>query len=194
MSISPIFSPKRLLAVAAFFLQRARDKSLNDLSLMKLIYLSERRSLRRFGVPVVGDRYVSMRFGPVLETGYHSLLGRNEDEVSRYIVFRPHRPGEDSNQFCLVKSFDPAEVLSESALGLLHEVWEEFGELAQQRDGKWALVDLTHTFPEWDKRAEIYNTKLTLPLETVFTLGFGENPDVARCKADEIEDLLAYRG
>jgi len=193
MLVSPLFRAKRLLAVAAFFLQRATDKKLNDLSLMKLIYLSERRSLQRYGVPVVGDRYVSMRFGPVLESGYQSLLGRNEDEVARYISFRPHRPGQESNHFCLIEAFDPAEVLSESALGLLHEVWEEFGELAQQRDGKWALVDLTHTFPEWDKRAKIRNTKVPLPLETVFTLGFGEDPEVARVKADEIEDLMAYR-
>ena len=52
---------------------------LHIISLMKLLYLAERESLRVFSKPICGDTYVSMEHGPVLSQVYDFV--KNEEEV-----------------------------------------------------------------------------------------------------------------
>src|SRR6266487_2727273 len=59
------FNEKKAAQVAAFFLHRARGE-LEILKLMKLMYLAERASYKKFGEPLIGDKLVSMDNGPVL--------------------------------------------------------------------------------------------------------------------------------
>src|SRR5215218_6123410 len=51
---------------AAARLLKIRGGKMSHLKLIKLLYLVERESLTRFGVPFTYDSYVSMPHGPVL--------------------------------------------------------------------------------------------------------------------------------
>jgi len=51
---------------ACFFLEQAPNHRLNDLKLMKLLYLAERESLRLFTATISGSTFASLKNGPVL--------------------------------------------------------------------------------------------------------------------------------
>jgi uncharacterized phage-associated protein len=106
------------------------------LKLLKLLYIADREALRRWGIPISHDRYVSMDHGPVLSRTYN-LIKDGGSKWSRFIsvpqdyeVRLLENPG--------VGKLSPAEE------SLLEEVFLEHGE-----KNRWTLVDLVHTFPEW---------------------------------------------
>ena len=54
---------------------------MKHLRLIKLLYIAERTSLDRFGRPIIGDRYVSVRHGPALSNVYNLI----KEEVSETV-------------------------------------------------------------------------------------------------------------
>ena len=65
-----IFDEKVAANMAAAFLFLAGGE-LYFLKLMKLMYLAERKSYQLYAEPIVGDRMVSMNYGPVLSNTYN---------------------------------------------------------------------------------------------------------------------------
>src|SRR5947209_9382019 len=59
------FNQKKAAHAAAVFL-RLHGRKMSYLKLIKLLYLLDRTALDRWERPVTGDRYVSMKLGPVL--------------------------------------------------------------------------------------------------------------------------------
>src|SRR5229473_2225152 len=59
------FNQTKAAQAAAVFL-RLRGNKMSYLKLIKLLYLLDRTALDRWERPVTGDRYVSMKLGPVL--------------------------------------------------------------------------------------------------------------------------------
>ena len=68
---------------------RARRRLDADyLKLIKLLYLADRAALIETGSPITGDRYVSMKFGPVLSNVLNLIkqAGPREDSIwHRYV-------------------------------------------------------------------------------------------------------------
>src|SRR5258708_3601039 len=58
------FEPKKATEAAAHFILLSGG-TINIMKLVKLVYLLDRESIARRGVPVVGGAYLSMRNGPV---------------------------------------------------------------------------------------------------------------------------------
>ncbi len=141
-----MFQEEIATAVAGFYLQRAPHHELNDLKLMKLLYLSEREALITLGAPIMEGRYASLPNGPVV----HELLnwtkprgiGPTWDEHIRFI---PH-DGARSNHLVLIKEIDASKYVSDAELRLLESVWARY-----RHRTKWEMVDMTHEFPEWDE-------------------------------------------
>ena len=69
-----MFCEEKVAQMAAYLLQR-RDGRMSYLKLMKLLYLSDRESMDRFGEPISDDRMVSMPLGPVLSQTLNVLTG-----------------------------------------------------------------------------------------------------------------------
>ena len=59
------FNQRKAAHAASVFL-RLRGNKMSYLKLIKLLYLLDRTALERWERPVTGDRYVSMKLGPVL--------------------------------------------------------------------------------------------------------------------------------
>ena len=108
------------------------------MKLVKLVYLLDRLSLDRRGIPVVGGDYLSMRNGPVtselldlINSG--RLYGDNDMRSEQSISDRVN------HDIQLEKMPEP-ENLSRTELQLVDEVWKDHG-----AKDHWQLVDWCHT-------------------------------------------------
>ncbi len=133
-----VFDERRAAQAAARLLDR-HGGTMPYLKLIKLLYLADRASLVEGGVPITGDRLVSMRYGPVLSR----VLDLIKDDC----------PAEDSiwHGYVARKRFDARlvgsadnEWLSEHTMGILDGVFDAYGCL-----GEWDVVARTHALPEW---------------------------------------------
>ncbi|WP_372826851.1 Panacea domain-containing protein [Polaromonas sp.] len=141
-----MYDEEKAAQAAAFLLSRAKGK-LYLLSLVKLMYLSERLSFERYGVPLTGDSLVSMDYGPVLSTTLNHMNGaiRSKengwdswvsDRADHMVALRDGVVGDTPENDLMA--------LSDSDLEVLGEVWARFGHMS-----RWDLVKYTHTLPEW---------------------------------------------
>lgn len=118
------------------------------IKLMKLMYLAERLSFKRYGEPLTGDRLVSMDHGPVLSRTYNHIKGARPSCNGGWDTWISDRDGHQValRDASMVRSPEQdLTLLSESDMEVLGEIWGEFGHW-----DKWALVDYTHDHcPEW---------------------------------------------
>ncbi len=179
-----MFHDDRATAVAVFFLQKAPQRRLNDLKLMKLMVIAERRSMAAMTALITGAGFASMQNGPVLSEVLDLFQGRRPSDIwNGAIRLEPHRgKGSRSNELVLTGELDVADYLSPVEIDLLESVWQEWG-----HKDKWELVSLTHEFPEWDRTVQESRSSRPISLEKVFHLGLGEPPETARERAQEIE-------
>lgn len=182
MQYPSLFNEKRTAQAAAFLLHRAGGR-LPLLKLMKLMYLAERESLRKYGEPITGDKLVSMPHGPVLSMTYEHMNGALRSVQRGWSSWIDDRAGHD------LALRDPSMIrspeedlleLSDDDLEVLDGVWAKFGHM-----GKFDLVEYTHSeaCPEW---VDPQGSSAAIPLERLFSaLGFsseGINSAVSHLK------------
>jgi uncharacterized phage-associated protein len=124
------------------FMRRAGGR-INIMKLVKLVYLLDRLSLDRRGIPVVGGDYLSMRNGPVtsevldlINSG--RLLGESDPRWEQSVSDR-------RNHDVQLERMPEREHLSDAEAKLVDEIWAEHG----GRD-QWQLVEWCHAHcGEW---------------------------------------------
>lgn len=127
---------------ACEFLDRAGGQ-INVMKLVKLLYLLDRLSLDRRGIPVVGGDYLSMRNGPVTSEVLDLInAGRLAGETDR----RWEQCVSDRRDHDLKLEQKPERLqLSDAEIEMIDAIWLEHG----QRD-RWQLVDWCHAHcGEW---------------------------------------------
>jgi len=127
---------------AAARLLKLRGGSMSYLKLLKLLYLADRKALLEHGRPITYDRYVSMDHGPVLSQTYDLILGEQSPGTRSY--WREYI-SEPANYEVSLLGDAPNGELSAAQERILDDVFEEFG-----RMGRWEIVELMHTLPEWE--------------------------------------------
>ena len=172
------FNERKVAQMAAYFL-RQRGGEMSILKLMKLLYLAERESLRLYGMPMTGDRLVSMDHGPVLSStldlAKNTAIDADEDGwdclIRRKVCY----------ELELVKKVesDDFDELSEAELEILESVWQEFGHLS-----RWAVREYTHTLEEW---MDPNGTSLPIRYKDVF-LACGYDERRAMELSEQIDD------
>jgi uncharacterized phage-associated protein len=129
------FDSVKATEVAAQFLLLAGGQ-INIMKLIKLIYLLDRESIARRGVPVVGGVYFSMVNGPVtsevLDLINAGSLYHQPTNWSQFISDRQNHEVELSAQ-------PGVEHLSEFELELLGGLFAQF-----EKADQWALSDFCH--------------------------------------------------
>lgn len=147
------------------------------LKLVKLIYLSDRLSMERYGLPITYDDLVSMRHGPVPSRTLNLINGDESERWDRWIA------GRENHQVCLAKhDFDREDLdeLSEAVMEIIDEIWDEFGSMNQ-----WELRDYTHEHcPEWE---DPQGSSRPIREEKIFT-AFGWSDEQAREAQEAIEE------
>lgn len=136
------YNERKAAQIAAFFTNK-EGANINVVKLVKLIYLADRQHMGDHGTPMLNDRLVSMKHGPVNSMTYDCINGMtNLVEWKEFIGGR-----KDHNVYPIrVFSLDELDELSDFEISSLEKVWAGFGKL-----GPWELVDWTHDHcPEWE--------------------------------------------
>jgi len=131
---------------AASRLLRLAGGRLNYMLLIKLLYLTDREALLRWGRPVTFDEYYSMHKGPILSRVLDLITEEPEPEFQRYWDRFISAP----SNWQVSLTHDPgAGQLSQAEEELIEDV---FNQNKQYVDRPFELVKLLHkTLPEWDK-------------------------------------------
>lgn len=143
-----MYNPRKAAQTVAFFAIKTGVNAINVLKVMKLVYLADRASIARHGFPILDERRVSMRNGPVNSFTYDYIKGEVPPHLDAgWSEFVADRAGHDVGLAFNGMSVDDLDELSDAEIETLEGVWELFGGMDQ-----WKLVDYTHhaeNIPEW---------------------------------------------
>lgn len=139
-----MYSARKAAQMAAFFAKKSGGQ-ISTLKLTKLLYLADRESIKRYGLPISFDNAVSMPHGPVLTRILNLTNGESvaadQDQWDEWI-------GDRENHFVsLNRGFEVEDLdqLSDADIEVMSSVWETFGPMTP-----WQLRDYTHeNLPEW---------------------------------------------
>lgn len=156
---------------AAGVLLKLSHGRMEYIRLLKLLYLSDRWSLRKAGFTVTGDRFVSMRHGPVPSSTYDLVKGSYLESADwdRFIA----KELRDS-----VLTSDPGKgKLSRHDVATLQEVSDRWA-----RVNTWKMIAILHKrLPEWQLPA---GKKVSpIPLENILK-AVGRESDTDSIKSD----------
>ena len=130
------FDEKKATRAASFFAKKFEGE-INYMKLIKLLYLTDRESIKRTGFPIAGGQYVSMDYGPVTSPIYEAVQEKKHFPLWSCFF---KKSGYDVR---LIN--DPGEDFSKSELDTLEFIFERFGSMTE-----WDLVKFTHdNCPEW---------------------------------------------
>lgn len=122
-------------AIAAEFVQM-EGGSINKMKLIKLMYLLDRTAIAEEGYAIIGGKYVSMKFGPVVSPLLDDL---NESNWPGFHL------SERRYGVSIEQGDYGSTLISEWLHELIRRIYSEFGSM-----DKWQLSDYTHTnCPEW---------------------------------------------
>lgn len=150
------FDIKKAAQVAHFFITKA-GAEIEILKLVKLIYLTDRLSLEKRRIPVVGGSFYSLKHGPVTSEVLDLIndgTRAGDSPWERLITDRANHMVATTGDLYEYDALAPSE------MRLLEDVWQRFG-----THGKWDLVRWTHQHcEEWSDpsggRIEINSRKL----------------------------------
>ena len=168
------FDSEKAAQVAAWFALK-ESGAINQLKLMKLMYLAEREAIHQYNMPMLMDNYVSMKLGPVLSKTYDLAKGEVADEAWQEWI---RSVGDYKLASC--KASPNFDALSRADLRVLEKVWDTFGHL-----DRFDLADRTHhedVCPEWEDPGD---TSEPIPVKRILGLMNKE-------KSDEIADEIEY--
>lgn len=141
-----MFDEQKVAQAAAFFVKQGNGR-MPILKLMKLLYLADRESIQRYGLPISGDEYASWKHGPVLAETYSLMTGNSESSETGWEYWISDR---ENHEVALMReaSREALRDLSNADIGVLESVWNTFGHMT-----RWEIRDYTHDknhVPEWD--------------------------------------------
>jgi len=140
------FDSRRAAEAASRFTELAGG-TIDIVRLMKMLYLAERRSLEMYRHPMFGDRYVSMKHGPVVSHSYNLLKPNPEDktdERSEDVDLWATHFVRDGFMVKLQQRLAPC-ALSRADIEVIKSVHEEW-----RGTDTWAMVETLHkSLKEW---------------------------------------------
>lgn len=171
-----VFDEVKATQAAAKLLQHAGG-SLSYMALIKLLYRADREAIRRWGLPITTDNYVSMKWGPVTSTIYNRIKA-SRDASSHPTFWSSHIEFMGKHNVGL--KMDPGDSeLSIAEEKLLLELFSVEG-----NDNQFKLADKCHReFPEWTDPG---NSSTPIELaDIVDALALSED------EADQMEKLVS---
>ncbi len=165
------FNYKKAIQALNYFAQK-EGGAINKMKAIKLIWLSDRLHLRKFGRPVVKDKYFALKYGPIqtnvkeFAENDTNVFFAEEESVYRNGYLKTH----GSLRFRSI-SAPELKVFSKSDIAIMDEVYETFGHLDQ-----FALSELSHIYPEWKRFEKALKSGLGSRFQMDY-LDFFKDPD-----------------
>ena len=123
---------KKIIQAIIFFASRSNRKTINRLKLMKLLWLSDRMHINKYGRLILKDQYNALPYGSIP----CKAMDFSNINMSGYYSIKEHNIKSESD-------FD-AQYFSKSDIEVMEFVWKNYG-----TKGKYNLSDFSHKFPEW---------------------------------------------
>jgi len=124
----------KILNSILYFADKSDTKTITRLKLMKLLWLSDRLHLNKYGRLILNDRYKALPNGPVASKAL-AMSKHNIDAVYRV-------SGRDITAIAK----PDLDYFSKSDLEVMDYIWNKFNQ-----DSPWFLRELSHQFPEWKR-------------------------------------------
>jgi len=170
-------------AQAASILLKLNGGDMGKYVFIKMLYLSDRESFKRWGAPITGDDAVSMEHGPVLSNIYNLTKGDcplyqsewepfiSPADVETNRVSNVGNPGEDE--------LSPAEIK------ILRGIHAEFKNFTWKQ-----MKDFCHEFEEYDGTVG----KSSRPIATEKILqAIGKTPEEIQEKEQDLKEVKMLR-
>lgn len=125
-------SEQKIINTILFFSNKSVKKTIDRVKLIKLIWLSDRLHLNKYGRLILNDRYKALPNGPVAS---QTLTKSNSSIHGVFSV--------NGYNIKALKDFEN-EFFSFSDIEILEYVWNKYG-----KNETFFLRDLSHLFPEW---------------------------------------------
>lgn len=169
----------KILNSILFFSSKDKDRTITRLKLMKLLWLSDRIHLNKYGRLILRDNYNALPHGPIPS---QSLNYSNTTLPDFYTV--------SGNNIKAIRDFD-SKYFSGSDLEIMNYVWTTFGSKSAS-----FLRNFSHKFPEWIRfKKELEDETLPNSYEIILD-DFFENPDLKIFKdihsQNDSEDSKSY--
>ncbi len=140
MSLLPFDEMKATQAAARFLM--LRGEKMSYMKLLKLLYMADRTALLRWGKPITTDRWVAMKYGPVLSNVYSLIVDEQAAQSSGIWSHYISSPERYEVSLLQEVSNDKLSVAEEK---LIDEMYESYGHYS-----RWDLVEHLHkVLPEW---------------------------------------------
>jgi len=176
------FNHKKAIQALNFFAVK-ENGTINKMKAIKLIWLSDRVHLRRYGRSITMDQYFALPYGPIPSNTKDFAevnLFASDDEV----IYRNQFINViDKYKFQSINKVDN-NVFSQTDISILENVYSEFGNFSE-----FELSELSHIYPEWKKHEAGLLNKTASRYQMNY-LDFFENPTSGNNAIfDESEEL-----
>jgi len=174
--MAPGVQEEKITQAAAYLVQKRGQGFISYMKLIKLLYLTDREALKRWGRPVTFDRFSAMPHGMVLSGTLDLITGEELGTVWNK-AFEAHGDHEIK-----LKATQQTGMLSRAELKLLDEIFEQFGKMS-----RWDIADFTHSLPEY-----VDPNGSSIPVRVSDVLKFGDKtPAEIESIVSELESLSA---
>jgi uncharacterized phage-associated protein len=174
------FNERKATQVAGRFLALA-GREMPYISLIKLMYLTDREGLIRWGAPLTNDTYYSLNKGPILSAVMDLIVDGPQAGFQSY--WAAHISGPLPTYTIKLIDEPGSDELSDAEDGLIREVFGKYGHF-----DKWKLVKLSHTLPEWENPN---GSSIRIELEDILKKGGHKSDDEIESIKDEIKHTRA---
>jgi len=188
MSVQFEFDPEKTVAAALYIV----SKNLPELTmakLFKLLYLSDKDHLVRYGRPITGDSYVAMKDGPVPSNLYDLFKEMRGEPSSPAAILLSKNIREENSKYQYPRLVASGTIdqtqLSVSDVAALDRILFEFGRLTFLR-----LRSLTHETPAWENARTDRKTESPLMKFEDF---FEEDPNAIVGAREEMLENFAIK-
>jgi uncharacterized phage-associated protein len=177
----PVYKYQKAVHVLNFFAKKEPNGIINKMKALKLVWLSDRYHLRRYGRPILFDSYVAMKYGPVasgakdLIEGTTFLSNEELEYRSRFLQSVGHYYYRSVGQIDL-------DCFSKTDQTAMDIVYDSYG-----GNGQFELSELSHAFPEWNRFEAMLKRNPSFEMDQG---DFFENPDKNFPLFDEEKELL----
>jgi len=160
---------KKIENIILYFANQSENNTIDRLKLMKLIWLSDRLHLNKYGRLILKDRYKALPNGPIASLAL---------KMSNFTL--PNTYNVNGFKIKSLKEFDSA-FFSKSDLKIMAYVWNKFGKL-----NSFELRDYSHLFPEWLRFKEELASEFSPNCYDVVIQDFFKTPNI-----EDFSDLLS---
>lgn len=185
-----LYNPRKAAQIIAFFAIKQGARAIEIVKAIKLLYLADRESLRRWGVPLLHEPRASLRLGPVNQTTLDYVNGHRSDADAWATIIGPRNDSHIPIQPGVVA--EDLDEFSGAELDVLEDIWEKHGQFKS-----FQIVDWTHNpanVPEW---TEPLGPRKSTPIELIDILravGFPD-PDAALDRIESQRNIeRSFRG